>query len=443
MHVSVKTLNGLEREIIVSVPADKIEEKVAERLRDLAPKAKIHGFRQGKVPMQVIKNRYSDDLRYEVTRDMVQPTLYDALLEVNLIPAAPPRVEPSLVEAGKDFQYTATFEVFPTIEVNELEQDPVEIIESEVLDADVDELVEMLREQNKVWNDVDRAVADKDKVVIDFKGFIDEKAFDGGQAQEHELVIGSNAMIPGFEAGIVGKEKGTPFEITVKFPEDYQHAPLAGKEAVFHITIHRILEGALPALDEAFVEQFGIKEATVEALKQDLRDNMVRELEKQLGTMNRSAIFEKILARNAFDVPNALIEDEIKNLQHEMYHRLFGHEHSEHEKIPDFPRVLFESKAKHRVQMGLLFSEYVKKHALEVDEARVDALIEKLAEAYEDPAELREYYKGNKEHREDIQSLVLEEIVAEKMAENAQKTIKKMRYQDVMRPSKHSENQGE
>ncbi len=438
MQVSVETLNGLERKVTVLVPSEKIEEEVNLRLRNLAPKAKIHGFRAGKVPLNVIKQRFSDGIRQEVARDMVNSTLFDALKAEQLIPAGTPSVEPELIEPGKDFSYSATFEVFPEIVINELNRDEVvELVKSTVSDDDLNDMLNNLRALNKDWQDVSRVVASEDKVVINFEGFLGDEAFEGGRADNYELVIGSGSMIPGFEDGLIGAEKDKEFEIKVNFPDDYGHKQLAGKEARFKVTVTKVMEGILPALDSAFAEKFNIKEGGVDALRKDIKENMIRELERKVSSMNRDVIFNKLLENNKFDLPIALIDQEIEHLKHEMYHQIFGHHHSDDEKIPDFPRVLFEEKARHRVHLGLLFSEYVKKHEIVADKARVDAMIEKLAAAYEDPEELRHWYEETKERRAEIEALVMEEIVAEKIAKDIKTVEKMLTYNQVVNPEKN------
>ena len=439
MSVSVETLNGLERKITVSVPSEKIEEEVSLRLRSLAPKAKIHGFRAGKVPQNVIKQRYSDSVRQEVARDMVQSTLYDALKANDLKPAGSPTIEPQQVEPGKDFIYTASFEVYPEIQPSELKDgEIIELVTAEVSDSDLDAMIENLRGQNKNWLDVARPVTSGDKIIIDFVGFLDDKAFDGGRADNHELIIGSSSMIPGFEEGIIGAEPNKEIQIKVTFPADYGHNELAGKEARFDVTVKKVMEGQLPTLDAAFAEQFNIKEGGVEALKKDIKENMVRELDRRVSSMNRTITFDKLLENNKFDLPGALVDQEIEHLKHEMYHQIFGHNHEDDEKIPDFPRVLFEEKARHRVHLGLLFAEYVKKHDIIVEKDRVDAMIEKFANAYEDPAELRAWYQDSNERRAEIEALVMEEIVSEKILEHAKTTQKVMTYEQVINPEKNN-----
>ncbi|MFC3908143.1 trigger factor [Legionella dresdenensis] len=443
MQVSVETLNGLERKVTVSVPTEKVEEEVSVRLRNLAKKVKMDGYRPGKAPMARVQSKYSDSVRLDVAREMVQPSLFQALEEKKLSPAGYPSVEIDTLEEGKDFTFTALFEVLPEIKIKELDGDKIEVIRAEVKDSDVDSMLDKLREQNKEWHEVSRAIKDGDKAIIDFEGFIDGEAFAGGKANDFEIVIGSNSMIPGFESGLIGAEKDKPLEINVKFPENYGHEPLAGKDATFKITVHKVQEGRLPELNEAFSEKFNITEGGVDALKKDIRENMARELDRRVGTMNRERIFDKLLAANPFDLPATLVDQEIEHLKHEMYHRLFGHAHHDNEQIPDFPRELFEDKAKRRVHLGLLVNEYVTMHELKADKARVEAMIEKFASAYENPDELRNWYKNSKEHYAEIEALVMEEIVAEKISESAKLVEKDTSYDDVMNPKQDKQDQGE
>ncbi len=443
MQVSVETLSGLERMVTISVPTEKVEEEVSLRLKNLARKAKVDGFRPGKVPFDVVKKRYSDSVREEVAREMVQSTLYEALQQNELVPAGFPFIEPEPIEAGKDFKYSAKFEIFPIFDIAELNKADVELAQSEVIDTDVTEMITKLREQNKGWTEVSRAAQNGDKVTIDFEGFLDDKAFDGGSAKGHELVLGSGSMIPGFEEGIIGGELNKQFDIKVNFPEDYGHDELAGKEAVFKITVTKVMEGTLPELDDAFAAQFNIKDGGIDALTKDIKNNMVRELERRVSSMNRETLFNKLMELNKIDLPMALIDKEIEHLKHDMYHRVFGHEHKDDEQIPDFPRELFEEQAQRRVHLGLLFSEYVKKHNISPEQEKIDATIERFASAYENPDELRSWYKNSKEHMAEIESLVMEEMVAEKIAADATVRYTNMDYDSVMNPKKGTENKGE
>ena len=436
MTVFVEKLEGLERKVTVSVPLESVEEEVTLRLRRLMPRVKVDGFRAGKVPFHVVKQRYADSCRDDVRREMVESTLRDALQSNELVPAGTPTIELGTSSDNDDFSYSAFFEVFPEISIHELGDIELEVAEAAIADADVDQLIEKLREQNKEWRDVERPVEKGDKLTIDFEAFFVGEDTPHTQQNDHELIIGQEQMIAGFEDGVIGATMATPVELNLSFPADYHSSELAGKDVRFLVTIKSIKEGVLPALDDAFLALFDVETGGIDALKQDIRKNMQRELERRLNTLNRERVFDAALEINVFDVPHALVDREIEHLKHEMYHRVFGHEHTENEKIPDFPRVLFEESAKRRVHLGLLFAEYVKQHKMVVEPARVEAMISQLSSSYDDPEGLSAWYREKKERMAEVEALVLEEMVAEKMAADAKKVTKVLTYDDVMKQGK-------
>lgn len=441
MSVSVETLSGLKRKMTVSVPAEVFKNAFDSKIKKLSNKVKIDGFRPGKVPLNVIKQRYSLSATHEVAQELIQSSLYDALKSEKLTPVATPEIEPEQIGLDQPFTYHAVFEVFPEFEVVELAGDNVELVSSEVLDSDVDTMIDHLREKNKTWQEVSRAVKEGDKVIIDFEGFVADSAFEGGKAEDFELILGSGSMIPGFEDALIGFKIGKPKDITVTFPVEYGHADLAGKEARFKVTVKQVYEGQLPDADDAFAETFNVKSGGMDALRADIKDNMTRELTRRVSSLNRESIFDELLKKNSIEIPESLIDQEIKHLQHEMYHQVFGHEHHDDEKIPDFPRAMFEEKATRRVQLGLLFSEYVKKHNIQVDSSRVDAMIEVFASAYERPDEVRGWYRGNKDRLAEIEALVMEELVADQIVSTATISQKSVTYSEVMNPKK-DDNKG-
>jgi len=441
MQVSVETLNGLERKLTVVIPAKEVNEQVSSRLNKVAKTAKIDGFRPGKAPLSVVKQKHLGSIYGEVANELIRSTIYDAMQAEKVQAAGFPEIDPQLIEADKDFTYHAVVEVYPEISIVELDKDKVEIVKSEVKDKDMDLMIEKLLEQHKEWTPVERAVADGDQIIFDFEGFVDGAAFDGGKAENHELVIGEGKMIPGFETGIIGAVIGKEIEIKVTFPKDYGSEELSGKDAIFKINVKEIKEGKKPELSDAFVEEkFNVKEGGVKAFKEDIKANMVRQLEREVSSKNRGSVFDKLAEKNAFDLPKTLVDKEIERMAHELYHRVFGKEHRENEKMPELPREMFEAEAKKRVHLGLLFSEYVEKHKIKVDAQRIDALVDKLAGAYEEPEKLRESYRGNKERMAEIESMVLEEMVAEKLLETAKIIEKTMNYDEVVNPSQETEN---
>ncbi|MGV3739925.1 MAG: trigger factor [Gammaproteobacteria bacterium] len=441
MAVAIESLSGLKRKMTISVPAEDFTKEFDSRIKKLAHKAKIDGFRPGKVPMNVVKQRYSFAVTREVAQELIQTSLYQALQEHNLTPVSSPEIEPEQMTPGQPFSYHAIFEIFPTFDIQEIDGEKVELVSAEVSDKDVDKMIENLREKNKNWEEVSRAAKKGDKLVIDFEGFVNDEAFEGGKAEDFEVVIGSASMIPGFEDGLIGLKTDKSSDLEVSFPKDYGHADLAGKPARFHVTVKKVMQGVLPEVNDEFAALFNVKEGGIAALRADIKENMTRELTRRVSSVNREAIFDKLLEKNQFDIPEALIEQEIQHLKHEMYHQMFGHEHSDDEKIPDFPRELFEAKATRRVHLGLLFSEYVKKHNIVVDATRVDAMIEMFASAYEHPEEVRAWYRSNKERLAEIEALVMEELVADQivLAATVVPTVKS--YDQIMHPETEAEKQ--
>lgn len=443
MQVSVETLNGLERKVTISIPAEEVQKEIKQRLQAFKHKLKVPGFRPGKVPESLIKSRYLDNLHYEVSQELIKSTYPDALRESQLKPAGYPSIEPKALEENKEFVYTIAFEIYPEIKINEPEGVEVELIKADVSDSDRDALIDKLRAQNKIWQAVTRPIAEGDKVIMDFVGKINKEAFEGGAAQRYELIIGSNLMIPGFEKALIGGKIGEPFDIKVTFPKDYQNEGLAGKKATFTITVHEIQEGTLPGLDDEFAAQFDVKEGGVEAFKKDIEQTMKRELEDRVSQLNRERIFSKFLEKNPFDVPASLVDNEIDRLNHEMYHRISGKEHHENEKIPRFPRELFEQQALHNVRLGLLLAEYVNHHQFVPDEERIKAKIEKVLTAYQDPESMRRWYKKGEAGYTNIEATVIQDMIAQKLLEKVKQVKKKMTYEEIMNPKQPMAEKGD
>ena len=441
MAVAIESLSSLKRKMTISVPAESVNTEFNSRLKKLAGKVKIDGFRPGKVPMNVVKQRYAYSVMNEVAQELIQTSLYKALREHELTPVAPPAIEPQQMAPGEAFEYHAIFEVFPIFEIKELDGQKIELVSSEVQDEDVDKTIETLREKHKEWNDIASAAKKGDKVILDFEGFLNDVPFEGGKAEGFEVIIGSESMIPGFEEGLIGLKAGKEKDLDLTFPAEYNHADLSGKDARFHVTVQKVMQGSLPEVNDNFAKLFNVKEGGVDALRADIKENMTRELTRRVSSMNRETIFDELLTINQFDIPEALIDQEIEHLKHEMYHQVFGHEHKEDEKIPDFPRSLFETKATRRVHLGLLFSEYVKKHNILVDASRVDAMIEMFASAYEHREEVRAWYRSNKDRLAEIEALVMEELVGDQIVLTATVKSKPLPYDLVMNPPKEEETE--
>lgn len=435
MQVSVETTSPIERVLTISVPAARIEEKVTAEVAKTARTIRIDGFRKGKVPVSVVKKRYGQSIRLEAVEQIMRDAYVEAIQSESLQPAGMPSIEPKNIAEGADLEFVAKVEVYPTIELADASAIEVKRVVSEVTDADVDNMLETLRKQNAEWAAVEREAADGDQVTIDFEGFLGDEAFEGGKAEGHKLVLGSNTMIPGFESGIVGIKAGEERTISVTFPEQYQAEHLAGKETTFKITAHEVAEQVLPELNDEFAEKFGLEEATLEGLKAEVRKNMERELNQALKAKLKNSLFDGLLANNPVEVPKALVDQEIDGLRQQAA-RQFGGQGFDASQLP---AELFQDEATKRAKLGLLISEVIQKNELKVEDERVQAFLEDMAQAYQEPQQVIDFYLKNKEQLAQVQSAVLEEQVVDKLLETAKVTEVTLGYEDAIKPEAPAE----
>ena len=307
--------------------------------------------------------------------------------------------------------------------------------ESSVEDSDLDEMMETLREQRKIWNDVDRSAEQGDQVVMDFKGSIDGEEFAGGSATEAPLVLGSNSMIPGFEDQLMGVSKGDEKEISVNFPEDYRATELAGKEAQFQINVLAVKMSELPEVNEDFAKEFGVEEGGVEALRADIKQNMERELNQALENRDKQAVMDLLLEKNDFPVPGSLVKEEIERLRKQMIEQMQTPEGSE----PELADEIFESDAQRRVKLGLLIAEVIRKNEIKPDPDKVRSTIESIASSYEDPRQVVDYYYANQEYMQNVEGLVLEQQVTEWVMGEATIESQPVAFKEVMNPDQQAQ----
>lgn len=430
MQVSVESTSALERRMTIGVPAERIETEVTKRLQQTARRAKVAGFRPGKVPMTVIRQRYEDSARQEALGDLIQATFYEAIVEQKLNPAGAPSVEPKAFEKGKDLEYVATFEVFPEIKLAGFETIAVERLQAEVADSDVDNMLEILRKQNTRFEAVERAAENGDQLNIDFVGKIDGEAFAGGSAKGTPLVLGSGRMIPGFEDALVGVKAGEERVINPTFPADYQNLDLAGKTAEFTVTVNSVSAPQLPELNDDFFALFGVKEGGLEGFRAEVRKNMERELRQAIKSKVKNQVMEGLLAANPVEVPKALIGNEVNRLRVQAVQQFGGNI-----KPDQLPAELFEEQAKRRVVLGLIVAEVVKQGELKADEARVRELIEEMASAYQEPQQVVAWYYKNDQQLNEVRSVVLEEQVVDTVLQKAKVTDKAVSYEEAVKPA--------
>ncbi|WP_299179104.1 trigger factor [uncultured Neptuniibacter sp.] len=432
MQVSVETTSGLERLMTVSVPAERIDQDVNKRIQQTARTVRIDGFRPGKVPVKVVKQRYGKGIREEVLGQVVQETFYQALQQEEINPAGTPAIEFTKDSEGENLEYTAKFEVYPVVELADYSAVELEKKNAEVKEEDLDQMIETLRKQQADWADVEREAADNDRVRIDFEGFIDGEAFDGGKGEGMDLVLGSNTMIPGFESGLVGAKAGAEVELNVTFPEDYQAENLKGKDAVFKVKVNTVSEQVSAELNEEFFEKFGLEEKTEEAFRAEVRKNMERELKQALKMKLKDKVFSELLEVNPIEVPAALIDGEIDNLRRQAVMQFAG---PDSDMDPNtLPKEMFTDQADRRVKIGLLMQEVIKVNELEADEDRVRSTLEEMAETYQDPQQVIDWYMGNEEMLNQIKGLVLEEQVVDLLLSSAKVTEVEVSYEDAIKP---------
>lgn len=442
MQVSVETTSGLERQLTVTVPAERIDQDVNTRVQQTARTARIDGFRPGKVPVKVIKKKYGAGIRAEVLEQVVQQSFYEAVQQEELMPAGTPGIELKTDKEGEDFQFVATFEVYPSVELADYSAAEITKQSAEVTDADLEKMIDTLRKQQATFTSVDRAAADGDRVKIDFEGFIDGEAFDGGKGEGMELVLGSGTMIPGFEDGLQGAEAGAEVELNVTFPEDYQAENLKGKPALFKVTVQAVEAQELPELNEEFFAKFGITENTVEAFQVEVRKNMDRELTQSLKMKLKDQVFSQLVALNAMDVPAALVDGEIDNLRRQAIQQFAGPNAPEMD-INMLPKEMFEEQAKKRVSVGLLVQEVISANSIAADDDRVRAMVEEMAETYQEPQQVIDYYYGNEEMLNQVKNLVLEDQVVDQLLASAKVTEENVSYEDALKPAEQPEAESE
>lgn len=434
MQVTTEAVSGLERRLNVTVPAERINTQYEARLKKVAKTAKINGFRPGKVPLSRIRADYGPGIRQEVINDLIRDTVFEAIQNEKINAVGMPNIESAeLTDSG--LTYKALVEVYPEVTVAGFDGLTIERSSTTINDADVDTMIDNLRKQRQTFQVTKKGMAKTDyQVTFDFEGTVDGEAFEGGSAKDFKLVLGSGRMIPGFEDGILGMKAGEEKVIDVTFPADYQAAHLAGKAAQFKITVSKVEKPVLPEIDEEFLKVFGITEGGVDKLKADVRKNMEREVKNGLRNQTKQAAFDALINANAIEVPKAMVAEETQRQREAMLQQFaqqFGGQ------LPNFnndmlPDELFREQAERSVKLGILVSKVIQDANLTVDAARVTAFIEEMAQSYEDPSEVIEYFSTDDKQRAQIEAVVLEDQVVDLILAGATVTDKPVTYQELL-----------
>ncbi|RFA30477.1 trigger factor [Alkalilimnicola ehrlichii] len=430
MQVSVETTQGLQRRMTVQVPSERVDKEVESRLRSLSGRVRLDGFRPGKVPLKVVKKRYGEQVRGEVLGELIQSTYGEAVTQQSLRPAGAPEIDPKQIDAGQDIEYVATFEVMPEVEVKGLETIEVERPQVEVGEEDVDRIVENLRKQRANFVEVERAAQAEDRVVIDFKGEIDGKEFAGNEGSDVPVQIGSGQMPKEFEEGLEGLKAGDKKDIDYSFPENFPDKDIAEKTATFHVEVKKVEEPQLPAVDDAFAEQFGITDGGVEKLRENIRESLERERDQAVQAKVKPQVLDGLAEANEVELPQVLVDGEISHLREQAKERAkqFGQEQED----DDLPASMFEEEAKRRVKLGLLVNEIVRANEIKLDQDRVRKVLEGMAAQYEQPQEVIRYYMQNRKMMESIEIAVMEDQVVDWLLERAKVTDKPTGFQELM-----------
>jgi trigger factor len=428
MQISVEKTSELSRKMTVSVPEAVVQEKMAERLKSLARSVKIDGFRPGKVPQHVVKKMFGDRVRGEIFSDLINTTYRDALQDQELKPAGQPHIE-SLDET-EGFKYTAVFEVYPEISLAGVAQLEVVRPVATVSDSDVDDMIGKLRVQKQSWHIVDRPAQEHDRVTISFSGISEDENFTDGRVESFEVICGSKKMIPGFEDNLVGLETGANKTFSVTFPEDYGNIKLAGKFATFEVDVIKVEESVLPEIDENFVKAYGIEDGSVESFRDDVRNNMERELGQALRDRLKNAAMDALYEKFQLTVPNTLVDMEVENLM-KPYIETAKRQKMKLEDLK-LPRDAFEGQAKRRVALGLILGEIVQKNAIKLDSNKVRSTVEDMAKSYERPDEVVNWYYSDESRLNDVQQVVLEDQAVEWLVTQAKVSDETVNFSDVM-----------
>lgn len=427
MQISVENTGALERRMSVQVPAQRVEQAINTRLQSLSRTVKVNGFRPGKVPVAVVKQQYGAAVRQEVIEGLVQSTFNEAVTGQKLNPAGGPRIDEFKADEGQDLSYRAVFEVYPEFQVQGIESLSINRPKVEVADADIDVMIDNLRRQQASYSKVERAAKDTDRVTIDFEGKIDGVAFDGGKGENFPVIVGAGRMLPDFEAGLQGISAGESRDVSVKFPDNYASANLAGKQAVFTIKAHAVEEQQLPEANDEFAQRFGITEGGIAKLREEVADNMKRELADNIKGRVRQQLFDALLAANTIEVPAVLVSNEVRSMQMDAGRQMGARDASQ---LPAAEQ--FQEPARRRVALGLVLGEVIKTSALVVDRDRVQAKLQEMVEQYPDPQQAIKAYSANQDAQRQLENMVLEEQLIEWLLERAKVTDQVQTFKEVM-----------
>ena len=437
MQVTVESTSALERRLRVRIPEERVAGEVDKRLDDLARTASLPGFRPGRAPVKILRQRFGRRVRDEVVGELVRSSLDDAITAEQLRPATRPAIDPLRSTPGEGLDYTVTFDVYPEVALRPLDTIEVRRPRGVVEESDIDRMIETLRRQRRRWESAPREARSGDRAVIDYRGSVDGRELPHGHGEEVPVEIGSGSMIPGFEDALIGTRAGEQRTLPLTFPEDYADGTLAGRAVEFAVKVHRIEEAVLPEPDDDFMAGFGVREGGMEAFRAGLRGNMERELDDGLRALTKQRVLEALLEGQELELPSGLVDEEIERAM-ERRRAEFRHSGMDPDRLALEP-FMFEEAARRRVTLGLLMAETVKIHGIQVDPDRVRERIETIASTYEDEHQVMSYYYANSERLSYIESTVLEDQVVEWILERAKVFEERLSFDQVLNPGQTGE----
>jgi len=434
MQVSVESNSDIKRTLTIVVPQAEVDTAMNKRYDDAKRNARIDGFRPGKVPMSVIKKKFGASVKAESLSELTQSFFYKAIMEEKLNPASAPVITPN-DEAKEGYEFSASFEVYPEITINPVEDLELNSPVAVIADSDIDAMVEKLQSQKLVWKEVKFKIKDGSRATLNFEGSVNGKAISEEPIKNFPIEVGSGNMIPGFEKNLIGAKTGENLSFEVTFPEDYQQKDFAGEVGKFEVEVVKVETSKAPKVDESFIKEFGVESGNLEDFRADLTKNMSLELDRALATKRKEVVMDALVSNNEVSVPEALIDNEIEQMM------VSFKEKNKQSGQPDFdlPKEIFQEQAAKRVKLGLLLSEVIKVNEIKADDDKVEKRIEEFAQSYGDPAEVVAWYKSNPQERAKIESVVLEDQLVDWVLEKAKVTETSLSFEELMTPAKVSE----
>jgi trigger factor len=430
MQTHVETLGGLERRIDLTVPAGEIEREVSTRLAKLARSVRLPGFRPGKVPLKMVAASYGAQVQAEVLNDKVGEAFNAAVTETKLRVAGMPRLEPKTGGETKDLSFSATFEVYPDIKLGDLGAIEVKRAVCDVGEAEVDQTIEIMRKQRATFEAVARPAQDGDRVTVDFEGRVDGVAFDGGRGTDFPFTVGEGRMLPEFETAVRGMSAGQSKTFALTFPADYRAAELAGRSAQFEVDVKSVEQPLLPAIDAEFARLLGVAEGDVAKMRAEVRGNLEREVRTRLNSRTKDSVMNALLASTSFDVPKSLVQSDQQRLAELARNDLTARGVAA--KDAPIPAEIFAPQAERRVRLGLVLGELVSRERLQAQQQQIRKVVEDIAQSYERPAEVIQWYLGNRERLAEIETMVLEDNVVQWVLARARVVDSPVAFDELM-----------